>query len=60
MATGLVPASKVLTYLAGFGVVAYVPYFFINKRKIFGGATARTCSWLPASSLAAAARCTRM
>jgi hypothetical protein len=35
-----IPVSKVLSGIAGFAVVSYIPYFLFNERKIFGGACA--------------------
>ena len=39
-ASGMIPASKVATSFLGFAAVAYVPYYFVNVRRVFGGAHA--------------------
>ncbi len=42
MSSALTPASKVFPALAGFIAVAYVPYYMVNVRKVFGGAAPRS------------------
>jgi hypothetical protein len=38
-ASGMIPATTVLKYFAGFCATAYVPYFIMHERKVFGGAS---------------------
>ena len=40
-ASGCVPASKVVPYVAAFFAAAAVPYYVVNVKRVFGGVNPR-------------------